>query len=64
VGKMSDKTTNTFWSVVYTILALLIVGTVLSLLNVFSLTSIVAGVLYTAAVIFLLLAIVHWIGIL
>jgi hypothetical protein len=61
---MSDKTTNTFWSVVYTILALLIVGTVLSLLNVFSLTSIVASVLYTAAVIFLLLAIVHWIGIL
>lgn len=60
VKVMATRGANTFWTLLYVVLAIFIIFSIIALFGVFSTAT--ATFFYTVTVILLIAAIVHWVG--
>lgn len=58
---MAMRTTNTFWSILYVVLAIFIILSIIAFFGVFSAG--LANFFYVVSVILLIIAIIHWVGV-
>lgn len=58
-----ERRASYFWTVLFTVLGLLIIISLLAALKVFAISTLISSIIYTATVVLLVMAVLHWIGV-